>query len=350
MKTTTLYFQDDRSDKVYVATLDGKMVRLAWGRRGSALQTKTVGPLEEAEALYEVKLKEKLAKGYRPSQNGTALVDTRDAASPSPTVPAPKPQLLNEITGDELVRLCKQPEFWLQQKFDGNRILLRKRDGKVSGFSRTGRETTVLPEPIVEAAARIPVNNFLLDGELIGDAICAFDLLEVGPVDWRPAAYSIRFGALAQLCSDAAPGILVVPTAKTCEQKSAMIDAIRAAGGEGLVLKRSDATYSPGRPNSGGPALKFKFVATASVIVAAHHPVHRSVTMKLADGTLVGNVTIPPNHDVPAIGAVIEVRYLYAHRGGSLFQSVYLGVRDDVEVGDCTIEQLKFKNEAYAAA
>ncbi len=57
----------------------------------------------------------------------------------------------------------------------------------------------------------------------------------------------------------------------------------------------------------------------------------------------VGKVTIPPNHAVPRRGEVVEVRYLYAYPGGSLYQPVYLGRRDDVTPVDCLLAQLKFK-------
>jgi bifunctional non-homologous end joining protein LigD len=57
----------------------------------------------------------------------------------------------------------------------------------------------------------------------------------------------------------------------------------------------------------------------------------------------VGNVTVPANQPIPAKGAVIEVKYLYAYPGGALFQPVCLGVRDDVATEACTIAQLKYK-------
>ena len=44
----------------------------------------------------------------------------------------------------------------------------------------------------------------------------------------------------------------------------------------------------------------------------------------------VGNVTVPANQAIPQAGVLVEVRYLYAHDGGSLFQPVLLGVRDDI--------------------
>lgn len=74
----------------------------------------------------------------------------------------------------------------------------------------------------------------------------------------------------------------------------------------------------------------------------------RSVVLRLLDHEgwqPVGNVTIPANHQVPAVGAVVEVRYLYAYRDGSLYQPVYLGERSDVRQDECGVSQLKFKRD-----
>jgi bifunctional non-homologous end joining protein LigD len=60
----------------------------------------------------------------------------------------------------------------------------------------------------------------------------------------------------------------------------------------------------------------------------------------------VGNVTIPSKHSIPAEGVVVEIRYLYAYSGGSLYQPVYLGMRDDVQPSPCRLNQLKIKAEA----
>lgn len=57
----------------------------------------------------------------------------------------------------------------------------------------------------------------------------------------------------------------------------------------------------------------------------------------------VGNVTIAPNQPIPKAGAVVEVRYLYSYPGGSLFQPVCLGLRDNVDPAACTIDQLKYR-------
>ena len=114
------------------------------------------------------------------------------------------------------------------------------------------------------------------------------------------------------------------------------------------MFKRLDAPYTPGKPNSGGAQLKFKFVATLSAIVAKVNA-KRSVELSLFKGRSLiscGNVTIPANHDIPKVGMVVDVRYLYAYRAShALHQPVYLGLRDDVEPGECLVSQLKFKAE-----
>lgn len=75
--------------------------------------------------------------------------------------------------------------------------------------------------------------------------------------------------------------------------------------------------------------------------------VQRSVEVGLMQGrSLVScsNVTIPANQPIPKVGDVVEVRYLYAYRDSlALYQPVYLGLRDDVDPGECTVQQLKFK-------
>ena len=120
-----------------------------------------------------------------------------------------------------------------------------------------------------------------------------------------------------------------------------------------MVFKELDAPFSPGRPNSGGTMLKFKFVESASFIVTGHNA-KRSVTLGLFDGDELvgaGNVTIPPNHTVPEVGQVCEVRYLYAYReSGSIYQPVYLGRRDDIPASECVVEQLKYRAEPQEAA
>jgi bifunctional non-homologous end joining protein LigD len=141
--------------------------------------------------------------------------------------------------------------------------------------------------------------------------------------------------------------IEVAPTVFGSSAKKAFVDALRSAGKEGAVFKDLYATWTECKQASGGPALKLKFWETCSCVVLRVNA-QRSIEVGL-DGHSVGSVTIPPNYSVPAPGQVVEVRYLYvAAQGGSLYQPVYLGVRDDIDPGECTAKAQNLKYKAAA--
>jgi bifunctional non-homologous end joining protein LigD len=251
--------------------------------------------------------------------------------------------LLNPVDEPGALRLLRSPDHWMQEKFDGRRVLLRKaEDGALTGINRRGLSIG-LPEPIMAAARRIP-GGFIVDGEALGDRLVCFDcLLRLG-VDAAALPYRQRLLLLASFIGSGP--LRIIETARNTADKHALFKTLQARRAEGVVFKNIDAAHTPGRPASGGAQLKHKFVTTASCLVAQHNS-QRSVGLTLADTTGrqvgVGNVTIPPNHAVPNVGAVVEVRYLYAYPGGSLCQPVYQGVRDDITADACTVGQLKHK-------
>jgi bifunctional non-homologous end joining protein LigD len=60
--------------------------------------------------------------------------------------------------------------------------------------------------------------------------------------------------------------------------------------------------------------------------------------------TYAGNVTVPPSHNVPKPGDIIELRYLHAFpESGVLYQPLFLGVRSDIDPSECQVSQLKYK-------
>lgn len=363
MKSSTLYCQDGKSDKVYTASLDGGVVQFAWGRRGGTMQTKTVGPLAPgaAELLWSSKLDEKRKGGYLDGEDATPLMTagfdplTSVAANAAPAAIGqsghdgptdrklklvPKPMLLREITRAEMLALAPLPEWLFQEKHDGDRILLVKSGAALTSYSRSGRETHSLPRPIVKAAMACP-SDFILDGEIIGDTVWTWDALEYDG-DLRHLPYSERRRAVERMVETfSGNGIRMVKTAGTPEEKLALVADVLQRGGEGIAMKLDTAPYQPGRTNY---ALKFKFVATASVIVASHN-IQSSFNMKLFDGTDLGRCTVA-GKPRPPVSSVVEVRYLNVSRGGSLYQPVYLGIRKDIDPSECVIDQLEFKGEA----
>lgn len=350
----SLYCKQGGSDKVYHAQLvceseDACVVNVQYGRRGSTLQsiTKTASHIGYAKAkkVFDRLLTEKYGKGYTAGEDGTPFQGTDKAGRVSGYLP----QLLNPATDAEAQALILDNAFVAQEKMDGERRLLQRKSAtEVVGINRKGLVVD-LPQPIAAAVLKDAMRGlFVLDGEAVGDVLYVFDALEANGSDLTGLPYTKRHhyasAIIASLNSDA---IRIVPLASSASDKNALFKDVKARGGEGVVFKNKSATYTEGRPASGGAQRKFKFVESASCIVGKVNEGKRSVALVLLDdaGTEagVGNVTILPNFTIPKAGDVVEVRYLYANKnGGSLYQPVYLGVRSDIEREACVISQLKF--------
>lgn len=346
-----LYYREGSSDKVYQAAIEPAgnqfVVNFAYGRRGSTLTTgtKTSSPVDypAAKKIYAKLVGEKKAKGYTEGANGTPYQHADKQAS------GILPQLLNPVDEAEVELLLRDDNYCGQEKFDGKHLLVRKQDDDLEGINKKGF-VVGLPQTVASELRSVP-GSFIPDGESIGDDYHAFDLLEYNGENLRLLPYRIRLARLIDLLlltrSDF-KHIRLVESAFSTQQKTTLWERLKRENREGIVFKRLDAPYVPGRPNSGGPQLKFKFVATVSAVVAKIN-VQRSVELSLFKRrSLVscGNVTIPANHEIPTVGTVVDARYLYAYRDSlALYQPVYLGPRDDVDPGECLVSQLKFKAE-----
>lgn len=350
----SLYFREGSSNKEYhaqvVLDVQGYRVDFQYGRVGQALKagTKTPKPvtLDVAKKIYDKLVAEKVGKGYAPQAGAPDSAAAHQSAALAARDAGVRPQLLNPIEEADLPALLRDPCWGLQEKMDGERKLVRKAGADITGINRKGLAVP-LPMALVDEVSKLP-GDLLLDGEQIGDALHLFDLLEQDGKDLRALGYHDRFIRLAAVIRpQVADCLKLVGLHTTHEGKAQRLARARAQNSEGVVLKRLDAPYSEGRPSSGGAQLKFKFYETASVIVSRTQARDgkRSVAIEAACGTPLGNVTIPPNQAVPDPGQVIEVRYLYAYNGGSLYQPTYLGPRTDIEPAECALSQLKYKAE-----
>jgi len=343
----TLYFKQGTSDKVYKASMEEVdsqlfVVNFAYGRRGATLKTgtKTKTPVDYASAkkIYDKLVKSKTSKGYIPGEEGSQYVhtdtDMRDTGVQC--------QLLNFVEEAVALKLIKDNKWWAQEKYDGRRMLIHKTDS-MTAINRKGLSIGA-PDTILNSAGQVD-QTYLVDGEAVGEQLFVFDLLEIDNTDVRSAPYNERLSHLENLGFN--DSIVIAETAKTKKEKQQLYDRLKTSGMEGIVFKKPSAPYTAGRPNSGGNQMKFKFYATASVIVTSHNQKRSVAVAIIADKKQVnvGNVTIPPNKKVPTVDSIIEVRYLYAYKGGNLYQPTYLGVRDDISFEDCPISQLKYKKE-----
>ena len=341
-----LEYREGSSDKVYRAAIEeaqgGYVVNFAYGRRGATLNTgtKTTSPVpyDEALIIYGKLVRSKTAKGYKPVGNTGAGIGT-SVTSRERLDTGLRAQLLNPITEDQAEAYLTDDNWCAQEKYDGRRMLVRKTGDEIVAANRDGL-CTGFPTALATQLSGVR-GSFVIDGESVGENFYAFDLLEGAGGDWRQSPYRIRLEALDSQLGSLGGNIRVAPTT-TGQAKRSFLAELKAAGKEGIVFKDLRAGWQAGRPSSGGRALKCKFWASCSCVVAKVNA-RRSVELALGDQS-VGNVTIPPNHKMPAAGQVVEIRYLYVvGAGGSLYQPIYLGVRDDVPAEDCTVERQRLK-------
>ena len=347
-----LEFREGTSDKEYNAWVEEAatnkyVVNFSFGRREGTLQTgsKTSSPVsfESACDTYTKLVHSKTVKGYKEvgkgGGKGSVVVTNQDKEDTGL-----RPQLLNPITEDEGVFPLLDESWCGQEKYDGKRMTFRKAGKTVIASNKLGWKIG-FPQVLNTKLAEFG-GNFVVDGECVGETLYLFDMLESQGMDLREKPYMERYKTLLDKFSGAGANIVVAPTAIGAAAKKAMLKELKANGKEGMVFKSMDSHWYAGRPNSGGSALKMKFWSSASCVVSKVNA-KRSIKVSLG-GKDMGNVTIPPSKPVPEVGQVVEIKYLYvAGVGGSLYQPIYIGPRDDVDADECTIEKqhLKYKGE-----
>ena len=381
---STLFYQEGSSDKTYILEVEcmaigSSDVNFAYGRRGGALNVgrKATGvSLSEARRVFEKYKREKMAKGYWIGENrgrwrpaapdvnaGRTSVADRKTAKPTPPPILFVPQLLNDVPDGQLESLLDDTVHCMQEKFDGRNQTLTIVNRVPAGYNKKG-QVAGLAESVGFGISPCPF-DLVLPGESMDDQHMAFDVLQHGKEDLRKKPYSQRLGVLMSLNSPSEMSpfsldgscIHVIDTWFKPSDKRREFERLKATGAEGVVFKRLDAPFTSGRPNSGGPQLRFKFKKTASFVVLKINQ-KRSVELGLfvSEENLpamqlvsAGNVTIPANHDIPREGDVVETEYLYAFReSGSVYQPVYKGLRDDVDPQECLRSQLVYKGEGAA--
>lgn len=251
---------------------------------------------------------------------------------------------MNTIENPE--QYINDDDYLSQPKKDGERRMLICEEQpdfniKVRGLNKKGTEVP-LPKSVMKSA----LDEYTLDGEIIGEILYVFDILSLERQDLKETPCINRVKQLNELSFD--DNIIVVETAYTTEEKQKMFNDLKANNEEGIVFKKKNSRYTHGRPSSGGNALKFKFQKTATFIVANMTKGKRSVGLELIDGDtkrFMGKVSVPVNHELPQVDELVEVQYLYCYRDGCIFQPVYLGKRNDSDLTDATTSQLIYKAE-----
>lgn len=213
-------------------------------------------------------------------------------------------------------QLFNSDEWIAQEKLDGVKLVLFCDRGNLSGLSRSGRPMKLT----AKTRALMPVQgSFVVEGEqgnrLTGDTgFVAFDVIAVGGEDVRHSEYNDRLSYLATL------KVPMIETACGTAAKRRLHVAVHAKGGEGIVFKRLDAKYRPGK-TSVQLKLKNWLSDTFRVITVDG----RGIELATLAGQPAGRC---PGFAQP--GQLVEVRYQEVTDAGKLRCPVMLEVREDL--------------------
>jgi bifunctional non-homologous end joining protein LigD len=158
------------------------------------------------------------------------------------------------------------PEWLIEIKHDGFRVIARKQGKRVRLYSRPGNDLTHRFPLIVETLARLRARSCILDGEAVAcgpDGIAsfdriryrrhdadvfmwAFDLIELNGDDLRRDPLAVRKATLERVLARAASGLRFN---EHLDHEDGLLVFHHACklGLEGIVSKRRESIYSSGR-------------------------------------------------------------------------------------------------------
>lgn len=260
------------------------------------------------------------------------------------------PQLAHTIDWNHLGTFLPRTDWWFEQKLDGVRLMLLVENGDVTGINRCGTQTPV-SRRIGDAFADFKT-SWLLDGELLGDTLWLFDLPEVsGFVTIDTPYWKRRFflaGVYERILTKRTDKIRLLPSFQSEMEKAYLIKECIQKNSEGIIVKNSNAGYSPGERSK--DMLKAKQYKSVDCFVdTMWRDNKRSVGVSVYgdNGPVnIGSVGVTEKMlGRLEVGDVIEVRYLYSTSDLRIYQPVFLKKRTDRTQESCHIDQLRICNK-----
>ncbi len=218
-------------------------------------------------------------------------------------------------------------EWCAQEKIDGERMIVVKRDGELTCFRRGG---SIVETPSLLACQLYFSCDMTLDGEFLpatGEFV-AFDLLSLEGVDLRKEPQIDRFHKLETVsCSIK---IRLVRSAASTWYKEELIHLVKSKKGEGVVFKRKSDPY----PSDRSYGIKYKFYKSESFVVTARNISACTIELQ-RDGINRGSVSyLFSDKEWPKEGDIVEVRFSAIFKSGKLRSAKYLSIRKDLSESD----------------
>lgn len=256
-----------------------------------------------------------------------------------------------------LERFIESDEWALEQKLDGSRALVKVRpEGGIEFFTHGGRRLkhTAATQHFPKISRDMEwfrqfnsTETWYLDGEIMIDTgvfwvfdapYIPFTILPDCPLsERRDILENVLF---AMPGPSAMKNVKLAYQAKTVDEKRLLAKRVEESGAEGLMAKRLDGPYLPGKRVT--HSLKVKFVRTADCVVMARGKKHSSAQLgsynAAGDLVTVGYCSMIGKPDAQP-GDVVEVKYLY--KLGTLMQPRLVKMRPDKEPHECTMDQFE---------
>ena len=194
--------------------------------------------------------------------------------APRPGIQGARISQLPDFVAPQLATLVDrvpQGEGWLHEiKFDGYRILCRINNGRISLITRNRQDWTERLNFLAQAATELPLDNALLDGEVVAlnengttnfqllqnslsthatDSLAyyVFDLLHLNGNDLMQLPLRTRKETLSDILKPKGSSPAIRYSEHWLGDGDSLYDEACRSGLEGVVSKRADQPYKPGR-------------------------------------------------------------------------------------------------------
>jgi len=221
-------------------------------------------------------------KRARPLQIPSGI-DLRELPEASPHFVEPMKALL-------VKKLPQGPDWSFEIKFDGVRALAIKRDRQVAFRSRSDNDLRSKYPPVFAALERLPMAQAVLDGEVVAVddkgrssfqllqsyqsapgrkphlLYYVFDILNLNGRDLTGLALSQRKQIAQKVLANLDPAVRFSDSIQA--NSARVVREMQKRGLEGLVAKRNDSRYEPGRRS--GAWAKFKWSTEQEFVIGGY--------------------------------------------------------------------------------
>jgi bifunctional non-homologous end joining protein LigD len=241
--------------------------------------------LDDTSALSGKSMKE-LAKGDRIWRSGRAARSSSSGKKSAPS--APLPAFIEPMAA--LFVETPPPGEWLYEiKFDGFRAIALRGGHETRLLSRNEKDFGAKFPEVTEAISQLKVQDAIIDGEIVAldkqglssfqllqafelgqerppIFFYAFDLLRLDGKDLLARPLNERKAMLQKLLKNA-PGVIRF-SASLGDNAPELVRHAREIGVEGLIGKRKDSAYEPGRRS--GTWIKLKFQSEQEFVIGGY--------------------------------------------------------------------------------